>query len=126
MPKPDKKILIVEDDSSYLWLLRQGFMDTEFSIVYAQDGQEALKLAQDEKPDLILLDILLPKMDGIAVARHLKESGSKTAIIFLTQMGDLVHINKAVEATKETDYIIKSDLHINQIVERVREKLGAK
>ena len=65
-------ILIVEDDKSFLWILRQGFEAEGFSVVFAQDGEEALEMAVSEKPDLILLDILLPKMDGITMAKKLK------------------------------------------------------
>jgi len=125
MVKIDKKILIVEDDKSFLWILRQSFEAEGFPVFFAQDGEEGLKMAEEEKPDLILLDILMPKMDGITMAKKLKEKGIKSQIIFLTNLKDVDHISRAVEVSKETDYIIKSDLHVNQIVARVKEKLGA-
>ncbi len=121
-----KKILIVEDDKNYLWLLRQSFEAEKLSVVFALDGEEGLKMAEEEKPDLILMDILMPKMDGIEVAKKLKEKGIKAQIIFLTNLKDEEHISKAVEAMKETDYIVKSDVHLDQIVARVKEKLGMK
>ena len=126
MAKINKKILIVEDDKSFLWILRQSFDNEGFSVVFAQDGEEGLKMAVEEKPDLILLDILLPKMDGITMAKKLKEKGVNSQIIFLTNLKDEEHISEAVEIVKETDYIIKSDLHIDQIVARVKERLGIK
>lgn len=126
MGKIDKKILIVEDDKSFLWILKQNFDNEGFSVVFAEDGEAALKMAAEEKPDLILLDILLPKMDGIAVAKKLKETGIGSQIIFLTNLKDADHISQAIEVAKETDYIVKSDLHVNQIVARVKEKLGVK
>jgi len=126
MVEANKKILIVEDDKSFLWILRQSFESSGFSVVFAQDGQEGLNMAIEEKPDLILLDILLPKIDGIAVAKNLKEKGVKSHIIFLTNFKDVEHINQAMEAVKETDYIVKSDMHVDQIVARVKEKLGVK
>jgi len=121
-----KKILIVEDDKNYLWLLRQSFEAEKLSVVFALDGEEGLKMAEEEKPDLIFMDILMPKMDGIEVAKKLKEKGIKAQIIFLTNLKDEEHISKAVEAMKETDYIVKSDVHLDQIVARVKEKLGMK
>lgn len=122
----NKKVLIVDDDKEYLWILRQGFDNEGFSVVFAQDGEEGLKMAEAEKPDLILLDILMPKMDGITMAKKLREKGIKSQIIFLTNLKDEEHISKAVEAVKETEYIIKSDLHIKQIIERVKERLAVK
>ena len=52
MDKVNKKILIVEDDSSFLWLLKQGFAKEDFSVISAQDGEDGLKMAEEEKPDL--------------------------------------------------------------------------
>ena len=126
MDEINKKILIVEDDKSFLWILRQSLENEGFSVIFAQDGEEGLKMAEEEKPDLILLDILLPKMDGITMARKLKGKGIKSQIIFLTNLKDAEHISEAVEVVKETDYIIKSDLHIDQIVDRVKSRFNLK
>ena len=126
MATPNKKILIVEDDSSFLWLLKQGLANEDFSVISAEDGEKGLKMIEEEKPDLILLDIMLPKMDGISVAKNLKEKKIGSHIIFLTNLNDTIHISQAVEISRETEYIVKSDLHIDQIVARVKEKLGIK
>jgi two-component system alkaline phosphatase synthesis response regulator PhoP len=120
----NKKILIVEDDKAFLWILRQGLAGAGFDVVFAQDGEEGLKMIEEEKPDLILLDILLPKMDGIAVAKAMKEKGLSSKIIFLTNLKDEEHISQAIEIAKETEYIVKADLHLDQIVARVKEKLA--
>jgi len=124
--KINKKILIVEDDKSYLWILRQSFENEGFSVFFAEDGEEGLEIATKEKPDLILLDILMPKMDGITMARNLKEKGTESYIMFLTNFKDAEHVSQAVEVARETDYIVKSDLHVDQIVERVKKKLNLK
>jgi len=126
MPKINKKILIVEDDKSFLWILNQSFVEEGFLVIFARDGEEGLKLVETEKPDLILLDILLPKMDGLTMAKKLKEKGLKPQIIFLTNLKDSDHISEAMEIFKEIDYIIKSDLGIDQIIKRVKERLGIK
>lgn len=123
MKEINKKILIVEDDKSFLWILRQSFSSEGFSVVFAQDGEEGLKMAEDEKPDLIVLDIMLPKMDGITMAKKLKEKGIKTQIIFLTNLNDPEHISEAVESGGEADYVIKSDLRVDQIVAMVKKRL---
>ena len=122
--KKTKKILIVEDDKDFLWLLRQNFNNQPFSVLYAQDGQEGLAAAQKENPDLILADVLMPKMDGITMIQKLKELGNKSQVIFLTNMKDIDHISSAMEATGESDYIVKSDIRLDVVLERVRKKLG--
>jgi len=121
-----KKILIVEDDQSFFWILKQVFDREGFFVVSAQDGQEGLDMAIEEKPDLILLDISLPRMDGITMAKSLKEKGEKSQIIFLTNFSDAEHIGKAIEIVGETDYIVKADLHVEQIVSVVKTRLGIK
>jgi DNA-binding response OmpR family regulator len=124
MSNLEKKVLIVEDDKDFLWILKQSFAGQGFSVIFAEDGEEGLKMAENEKPDLIILDILLPKMDGITVAKKLKERGVKSPIIFLSNlMGKLPVVEGIV---RETDYIVKSDLHVDQIIARVKERLGVK
>jgi len=118
-----RRILIIEDDKDFSWILKQSFVSAGFFVASALNGQEGVALAQKQKPDLILLDILMPKMDGIDVAKKLQEIKSGAAIIFLTNMKDEEHISKAMEVVPKTDYIIKSDLTVGEIVERVKSKL---
>lgn len=125
MENINKKILIVEDDKNFLWVLKQNLTAKGFVVVFAQDGQEGLKKAKEEKPDLILLDILLPKMDGIEMAKELKKQGSKTQIIFLTNLKDADHISRAVEIDSP-DYIVKSDMHVDDIIDRIKHRLEGK
>lgn len=122
----NKKVLIVEDNKEFLWLLRQNFDNQEFSVSYALDGEEGLAVAQKEKPDLMIIDILLPKMDGITMVRKVIESGFRPKIIFLTNFNDPHHVSEVMELLGETDYIVKSDVHISAIVDRVKDKLGVK
>lgn len=118
-----KKILIVEDDKDFLWILRQSFNSQGVTVLYAVDGQEGLAIAQKEHPDLVLIDIMLPKMDGITMAKKMKEAGVTGKMIFLTNLKDPEHISQALSAAGESDYIVKSDMHIDAIVERVKSKL---
>lgn len=117
-----QKILIVEDTKSYLFIISQKLEEAGFLVVTAGDGEEGLDVAEKEKPDLILLDVEMPKMDGITMSKKLRESGEKTPIIFLTNMGDLKHISEAVEAS--ADYIIKSEVSSDEIASRVKERLA--
>lgn len=126
MNEINKKILIVEDDKDFLWILEQGFMNKGMEVIHAQDGQEGLSMAESEKPDLIIMDIQLPKMDGVATAKAIKEKGIKSQIIFLTNFNDAEHISQAVETIHETDYLVKSNVHVDQIVALVKKKLDIK
>jgi two-component system, OmpR family, alkaline phosphatase synthesis response regulator PhoP len=123
MAKINKKILIVEDDKDFLFILQTDLRNEFSSVITAQDGQEGLDLAEKEKPDLILLDILMPKMDGIEMAKQMKAKGIIIPTIFLTNMNDIEHISKAIE-TIPSDYIIKSDVSIDKIAAEVKKKLG--
>ena len=126
MNEINKKILIVEDDKDFLWILEQGFMNKGMEVIHAKDGQEGLAMAESEKPDLIIMDIQLPKMDGVATAKAIKEKGIKSQIIFLTNFNDAEHISQAVETIHETDYLVKSNVHVDQIVDLVKKKLDIK
>lgn len=125
MTKINKKILIAEDDKSLLLALQEKFTNEGFSVVTALDGEEGLMVAEKEKPDLLLLDILMPKIDGITMARKLKETGINAPIIFLTNLDDIKHISEAIEVSK-SDYLIKSDWKISDIITKVKEKLDLK
>ena len=117
-----KKVLICEDTKSYLWIISQKLEESGFKVVTAENGEDGLELVKKEKPDIILLDIEMPKMDGLTMSKRLKEAGDETPIIFLTNLGDLKHISEATETA--ADYIIKSDVNAEGIVERVKERLS--
>jgi len=120
-----KKILIVEDDEDFLSILKIKFISEGFSIATAKDGEEGIIMAEKEKPDLIMSDILMPIMDGIEMARKIKESDKDAQILFLTNIQDADYA-KRLENSKEFDYLIKADLRIDEIVEKVKKKLGVK
>lgn len=125
MTKINKKILIVEDDKDILFIFKTKFVSEGFLVVDAADGEEGVSVAEKEKPDLILSDILMPRMDGVEMAKQIKKANSKALIIFLTNVKD---INYAEDIRKASgiDYLIKSELKINEVVDRVKIKLGIK
>jgi two-component system alkaline phosphatase synthesis response regulator PhoP len=124
MEKINKKILIVEDDRSFLWILKQSFESEGFFVLFASDGETGMDLAEKENPDLIIADILMPRIDGITMAKKLKEKGIETPVIFLTNLKDTEHIDEAVELGGGADYIIKSDVHVDQVIAMVKKKLA--
>jgi len=125
MEKIDKKILIVEDDADFLSILQIKFTSEGFSVVTAENGEDGVSVAEKEKPDLILSDVLLPQMNGIEMAEKIKKSGNGALIVFLTNIKDTEHINSA-RKLGNLDYLIKSDIRISDIVDKVKAKLGLK
>ncbi|MBM3206301.1 MAG: response regulator [Candidatus Staskawiczbacteria bacterium] len=126
MENSSKKVLIVEDDKDFLWLLRQSFNIKDIAVFFAVDGEEGLEIVKKEKPDLVLIDILLPRMNGIEMAKKMKEDGISSQMIFLTNLRDPQHISEVMNVAVGADYIVKSDMHIDAIIERVKNKLGIK
>jgi len=107
-------------------MLRQSFEGQQFSVSYAEDGEAGLELAKKENPDLIMIDIMMPKMNGIDMAKAIRAAGLTGQILFLTNLNDPEHIGKAMEAVGGADYIVKADVNLNTIAERVKSKLGEK
>ena len=103
-----QKILAVDDEEDILELLRFNLTREGFAVVCAASGEEALKTALSHKPDLILLDLLLPGIDGLEVARRLKkeEATKETPIIMVTAKGEEADIVTGLEVGAE-DYITK-------------------
>jgi DNA-binding response OmpR family regulator len=119
-----KKILIVEDDEAFRSILEKTFERTEFATVSAEDGETGMQKAKDEHPDLILLDIQLPGIDGIELAKKLKEAGLNIPIIFLTNLKDEKRISDAMMISGgDTEYIVKTDIRVEDIADRVRKRL---
>lgn len=119
------KILVAEDDQMLSSSLCQALKDAGFESTAAFDGEEALAKVKEIKPDLLLLDIMMPKLDGIGVLWELKANPDMSAlpVIVLTNMGDMESIGKIIEAGG-SDYLIKSDQSTDQIIAKVKEVLG--
>jgi len=121
----DKKILIVEDDPPLLSALKDKFINEGFTVLTAADGEKGLEIVKEKKPDLVLIDILLPKLDGISMAKEIHKLDLGTLMMFLTNLSDTDHISEAI-AVDLTDYLVKSDWNINDVVTKVEQKLGIK
>ena len=81
------KVLIVEDDDSMAAALRDGFDYEGYTVALARDGAAGLRLAAEAKPDVIILDVMLPKMSGLDVCREVRKEGNTVPIIMLTARG---------------------------------------
>src|SRR6187402_2676403 len=81
------RVLIVEDDDAMSIALRDGFQYEGYSVTVAKDGEAGLQMATSEGPDLILLDVMLPKMTGLDICKQLRGDGNSVPIIMLTARG---------------------------------------
>ena len=122
-----KKLLIVEDEPALLKALAIKFAREKFEIITASDGEVGLEMALHEHPDLILLDIIMPKMDGMTVLNRLRVDswGKKVPVIILTNLSDDAKVAEAIKQGTH-DYLVKSDWDIGDVVMKVRNRLGIK
>lgn len=121
------KIVIAEDDKLLSGSLVSGFMEAGFEVHPAYDGEEAIAKVKEVKPDVALLDIMMPKLDGIGVLWELKANPDTATMpaVVLTNMADMETISKIMDAGG-TDYLLKSDQSIENIVHKVKEVLARK
>lgn len=120
----NKKILIIEDDHELRNVLRSALHDKNLTILEAGDGESGLAIALSEHPDLILLDIILPKIDGITMLKKLRADawGKSAQVIILTNLTDTEKVDMAVvEGVR--DYLVKTNWSLNDLLEKVKSKL---
>lgn len=119
------KIAIIEDDPTINQMYRMKFEATSFEVQLASDGEQGVALVESFRPDLILLDMQMPKMNGYETLKEIRSHdwGKNIPVIILTNLGE-------EEAPKELrelgieNYIVKADLTPSQVVERVKETLA--
>lgn len=126
-PKFKSKILLVEDDEMLAEMYVTKFSKEGFQIMKAEDGATGLELAKKERPDLILLDIIMPKLDGFAVLKELKKdpNTANTHILILTNLGQVDDMEKGRKLGAD-DYFVKANHTPAEIVEKVRYLLTQK
>src|SRR3989338_1643375 len=120
-------ILVVEDDIFLRNLIIKKLMNENYVIWDATDGTSALKVLETKKPHLILLDILLPGIDGFEVLSILKKNSelAQIPVIILSNLGSQDDIEKAMKLGA-TDYIITATFTLEEIAERIKKILGEK
>ena len=124
----NKKILIIEDEEVINKIYREELRDQGFTVFAANNGTDGLDIAFREKPDLILLDILMPGMDGLTVMNKLREKdlyGKNVPIILLTNLSaSEERIMQAITKNEPAYYLVKSDWSLEDVVEKIRERLS--
>lgn len=118
------KILLVEDDSFLLNMYAEKFRVEGFEALVADNGAKAVQLAKEELPDVILLDVLLPKMDGFEVLRELQaDAKTKTIpVILLTNLSQRDEVNKGLDLGAR-DFLIKAHFMPQEVMEKVKAVL---
>jgi DNA-binding response OmpR family regulator len=116
------QLLLVEDDTFLSNIYKTKFEMEGFEVITAMDGETGLALAKSKKPAIILLDILLPKMDGFTVLKELKNDNAvkNIPVILLTNLGQKDDVNKGLELGA-VDYLIKAHFKPSETVEKVRK-----
>lgn len=100
------KVMLIDDDESLHVLMRRIVEDAGYAFCASFDGEEGLTLLADEKPDLLLLDVMMPGMNGFEVCRRMREDGRRIPIIFLSAKGDIVDKSIGFKAGGD-DYVVK-------------------
>lgn len=120
-----KKILIVEDEIPLQDVLADTFVREGFIVFVAENGEEGLTVAIEERPDIILLDIIMPKMGGLAMLKKLREDewGKTAEVMILSNSNDIAKISEALQGRVFT-YIVKTDWNLKDIVQKVKESFG--
>ena len=118
------QVLVIEDDTFLSNIYKTKFEMEGFKVITAEDGEAGLKEAQKKKPDIILLDILLPKMDGYLVLENLKKDPEtkNIPVIMLTNLGQKDDVEKGLEQGA-VDYLIKAHFKPSEVVDKVNKIL---
>jgi len=120
-----KKILIIEDEEILLDLIQRRLLQEGYQVIVAKDGEEGLRKLKEEKPDLILLDIIMPKMGGFEVMEEMNKDKDlkKIPIIIISNSGQPVELSRAKELGIK-DWLIKTDFSPSDVVEKVKKQLN--
>lgn len=120
----NKKILIVEDEKMILDALKKKLESSGFEVDMAIDGEEGLRKSLEGDPDLVLLDIILPKMDGMTMLDKLRneEKGKDIPVIILTNLDADTEFEESREKGVN-DYLIKTNWTLDDVVKKIRERL---
>jgi len=120
-----KKILIIEDEEIMIGLLQKKLTVAGYEISVAKNGEEGLEKMKEVKPDLILLDIIMPKMGGFEVMEEMQKDKElkKFPVIVISNSGQPVEIDKAQELGAK-DWLIKTEFDPQEVINKVKKQIG--
>ena len=116
------KVLIVEDEKEISWIWQEELKNLKHDLKIAEDGEQAIKFAGSFSPEIILLDLVLPKKDGMTVLAELKsdENLKKIPVVVLSNLGGDENIKKAL-SLGAVDYFVKTQHPIYEVIEKVQK-----
>lgn len=120
-----KKILLIEDEEILLNILKKKLLEEKYEVATATNGEEGLIAMKSSKPDLILLDILMPKKDGFEVMEEMKKDPElkDIPIIIVSNSGQPVELDRA-KAMGVKDCLVKTEFDPQEVIDKVRQQLG--
>lgn len=120
-----QKILLVEDDKDLLFLMSKKLTDAGFDVVTSETGSDALERVTKDVPELVLLDILLPDIDGLTVLDEISKNPTTKdlPVIILSNLADQGSLDQAA-AIGKYEYLIKAKTDLNEVVAHVKKKLN--
>lgn len=125
--EPQPSVLIAEDDLFLLKVFQVKFKKAGFNVIGAKDGDETLEKLRTENPDILLLDLVMPRKSGFEVLEELKRnlSAKKIPIVIVSNLGQEADVTHAKDLGAD-EYIIKANYTLQQIVDLVKKKVGLK
>jgi len=125
MTTKNKTILVIEDEAPLRRVLKDILSFEGYTIIEAVNGVEGLEMAISKHPDLILLDIVMPRMDGLLLLQKLRadEWGKTARVMILTNLSDNAEVIKVSEA-EGLPYFVKTDIKIEEVIVKIKEVLG--
>jgi len=120
-----KKILIVEDEEIMINLLQRKLAKEGFEILIARDGEEGLKAMREKPPDIVLLDIIMPKMGGFEVMEEMQKDKElkKIPVIVISNSGQPVELDRA-QRLGAKDWLIKTEFDPQEVIDKVIKQIG--
>ncbi len=118
-------VLVIDDDNELRGVLQEALSDAGFEVLTAENGSVGLTVALESKPNLILLDLVMPVMDGWEFLERLHADawGKGARVIILTNADDIDSLSRAIEG-HGYEYLVKTDWKIDEVVDKIRGELG--
>jgi DNA-binding response OmpR family regulator len=122
-----KNILLIEDNESYSEILQKKLLQEEFEVAVASDGHEGVSKTKELRPDIVLIDLLLPKMNGVQVMNEIRmsEEGKNIPLMILTNLNPDAELLKNIEKNRPAFYLVKPEVSLEDIVEKIKNTLQA-
>lgn len=123
--KGRKRILVIEDDRDLREAIVDKFRQEKFEVLEAQNGEEGLAAALREKPDLLIVDIIMPKMDGTEMLKKVRENewGRNVPVMILTNISDAEKLAEALEIGVD-EYLLKAEWKLQDVLEKAKKIMG--